>query len=339
MENKGLISIVIPAYNAEPFLKECIDSIIVQTYPFFEVLIIENCSTDLTLKIANSYIQVDNRIKVFSNVEKGAAKARNIGIDNSKGKYLTFVDADDKITPDYLESLIKGIQLNNADISICSMIGSLVVPELYCDLKDKKDRKKAFNFFNGSTVCKLYTRKIINEIRYDDIKVGEDPLFNLNILLQNPSIQYINYSGYYYLHNDSSITSNFNSTTIDIILIRNILGFNYIKIKDDENGEVFKFWLLDSIQQLLSYYKNLNRNERIYSKSKLVFNKNQYKRIITLDYLLFSIFNRINIFFISDNLLKLLMHYISFKIRFKYPLYEVIRFYKNKLRNNELRIN
>ena len=141
METRNLISIIIPAYNAEPFLSNCLDSIISQTYPFFEVLIIENGSNDETLNLAYSFQFKDKRFRVFKNNGKGAAKARNLGINNSKGDYLTFVDADDKISSDYLQNLVNGIILNNADISSCSMIGGLEVATSFYDLKKKKDRK------------------------------------------------------------------------------------------------------------------------------------------------------------------------------------------------------
>lgn len=340
MEFNDLISIIIPAYNAEPFIKCCLESIFAQSYPFFEVLIIENCSTDQTFNYTKSFELVDKRIKVFQISEKGAAKARNFGIDHSKGEYLTFVDADDKICSDFLESLMKGVKLHDADISACSIIGTLEVPTSFFDLNNKNDRNKALWFFNGATCCKLYKRAIINEIRYDPIKTGEDPLFNLKIITKCPSIQYIKYSGYYYLENSSSITATLDINALDAIFYRNFLGFEFIQNEENINIDFYKFWLFDSIQNILIFNKKYFIKNKIFFNQKLTDYKKDYMKIYSFNLTLLSIFSHIPSTNIRNISLKLLLHINSVRVLLHYPFLEIIRFFRNKIkckRNNYLR--
>lgn len=339
MEIRNLISIIIPAYNAEPFLSNCLESIISQTYPFFEVLIIENGSNDATLSLANAYESKDKRFRVFKNNEKGAAKARNLGIDNSRGDYLTFIDADDKISSDYLASLMSGIKLNNADISSCSMIGSLEAPTSFYDLKKREDRKKALKFFNGATVCKLYTRSIINEIRYDSIVIGEDPLFNLKIIAQEPTIQYIKYSGYYYLENNNSTTASVDKSFIDIIFYCNFLGFKFIQNLDNFNKDLYRYWLSYSVQNILIYNMKISTNKELYIKKNLLVCGHLYERYFTINFTLLKLLSQIPNHNFRNISLRILMHFNSLRKRIHYPFWEIIKFFKNKMmpKKNESR--
>ena len=110
-----LISIVVPVYNAEKYIGTCINSVLEQTYNNFELLLINDGSKDNTLEVLKRY--EDARVKVYSFENQGAGKTRNKGIQLSKGKYITFIDADDYIDADYLEILHKEIQDNDVLIS------------------------------------------------------------------------------------------------------------------------------------------------------------------------------------------------------------------------------
>ena len=93
--NNDLISIIVPIYNSEAYLEKCINSIILQTYKNWELLLINDGSIDHCKEICNSYAEVDRRIKVFHKENEGVSTARNIGIDNAKGKWIAFIDSDD----------------------------------------------------------------------------------------------------------------------------------------------------------------------------------------------------------------------------------------------------
>src|SRR5690606_22590995 len=97
------VSVIIPVYNTENYLRECLDSILAQTFTDFEVLLINDGSTDSSGKICDEYAEKDSRIKVFHKENGGVSSARNLGLDNAKGEWICFVDSDDEILQDALQ--------------------------------------------------------------------------------------------------------------------------------------------------------------------------------------------------------------------------------------------
>ena len=118
--NLPLISVIVPVYNVEPFLKKCVDSIVLQTYANLEIILIDDGSPDKCPEICDAYARKDNRIKVVHQENGGLARVRNVGIENATGDYITFIDSDDFVAPNYVDFLYKGIFENNADMSIAS---------------------------------------------------------------------------------------------------------------------------------------------------------------------------------------------------------------------------
>lgn len=113
-----LVSFIIPIYNAEKYLDECIKSIIKQTYSNFELLLVNDGSTDNSAIICDTYANKDSRIKVIHKINGGVSSARNIGLDNAKGEYICFVDADDVIHPKLLETTLSVLMETQQDIII-----------------------------------------------------------------------------------------------------------------------------------------------------------------------------------------------------------------------------
>lgn len=113
------ISIIIPVYNCERFLRGCLGSVRDQTFEDFEVLIVNNCSTDKSEEIAGEFVRLDGRFRLLQCGKGFAGSARNVGIKAARGKYLAFVDGDDKIYPAYLERLYSAAEGNSADIAVC----------------------------------------------------------------------------------------------------------------------------------------------------------------------------------------------------------------------------
>ena len=108
-----LISVVVPVYNVEQYIRECVDSIVSQTYCHLEIVLIDDGSLDNCPVICDEYAKKDSRIKVVHQKNGGLAKARNVGIENSSGEYITFIDSDDYIASNYIEILYRGIIENN----------------------------------------------------------------------------------------------------------------------------------------------------------------------------------------------------------------------------------
>jgi len=119
MMKSELISIIIPVYNVEDYLARCLESILFQSFKDFEVLLIDDGSTDGSGKICDAYAQNDTRIRVIHKVNGGVSSARNVGLNNANGQYISFVDSDDFVHPCFLEFLYNSIKSSKADISIC----------------------------------------------------------------------------------------------------------------------------------------------------------------------------------------------------------------------------
>lgn len=116
---KGKVSIILPVYNSEEFIKRTLDSLIIQTYQNIEVLCINDGSSDNSLNILNEYSQKDNRIKIFTQSNSGPAKARNTGLANATGEYLMFCDSDDSYEQDMVEVMAKAITEHDVDFAMC----------------------------------------------------------------------------------------------------------------------------------------------------------------------------------------------------------------------------
>ena len=117
-ESKALISIIVPIYNVENYLRQCLDSIVSQTYQNFECLLINDGSPDNSADICREYVEKDSRFKYFEKENGGVSSARNLGIERSGGAYITFIDSDDWVDSDYLEVLYNALIDENADISV-----------------------------------------------------------------------------------------------------------------------------------------------------------------------------------------------------------------------------
>lgn len=114
-----LISVVVPIYNVEKYIEKCIDSIINQTYTNLEIILVDDGSPDKCGKICDEYAKRDKRIKVIHKENGGVSSARNIGLDNLNGEYVTFIDADDYISNNYCEELLNALKTENADCVAC----------------------------------------------------------------------------------------------------------------------------------------------------------------------------------------------------------------------------
>ncbi len=234
MYENSLISIVVPIYNAAPYLDECIKSIISQTYPNIEILLIDDGSTDNSLSICNLHAKADKRIRVYSKENNGVSSARNYGIDVANGKYICFIDSDDYIDDDYCYKLLEKLK-PDTHMAILGMrtVNNKVEGKINYRLKSgyydcKKIRGLVIDdgtfsgFTFGSSCSVLYELQTIkkNNLAFNEkIKYNEDGLFtSLYILSFNKGDIWIDYSEcpYVYRTNISSA-----SHTVDIERFKN----------------------------------------------------------------------------------------------------------------------
>lgn len=137
------VSIIIPVYNAERYLRRCLDTIVNQTFKNLEIILINDGSTDNSLNIMNQYKRKHKNIEIINQQNSGQGEARNKGMSIAKGNYITFADADDWLSEDYVEVLYETIKNNNADISVCNMI--MVMSKTFKEIKSMKFPKSELN--------------------------------------------------------------------------------------------------------------------------------------------------------------------------------------------------
>ena len=199
MNKKDKISIIVPIYNMEQYLKKCIDSIINQTYQNIEILLINDGSTDGSRTIIDNYVKRDNRIKAFHIDNGGVSRARNIGIENSTGEWIAFVDADDFLSLDMYEVLYKNALRHNVFISVCAQSFTKdtdrdFITKNYGICSEELDYETSLYYLLGGNceyhcnVCnKLFKKEVIGDVRFKEcISNGEDILFNFEIFLRKP---------------------------------------------------------------------------------------------------------------------------------------------------------
>ena len=187
------VSVIVPVYKVEKYLPECIESILAQTFPDFELLLVDDGSPDNSGAICDDYAARDPRIRVFHKENGGVSSARNLGLDNARGEWIAFVDSDDTVGEKYLEMLLDLLRKSNADISLCSWSmmseSGAVSPRKKCRLRgiEKVGRAVAMyrvqngSYYEGSPYCRLFSRRSIeeNKLCFDEkIKIGEDWLFS-----------------------------------------------------------------------------------------------------------------------------------------------------------------
>ena len=125
------ISVIVPVYNTEEYLSQCLESILEQTFPDFEVIVVNDGSSDKSHDVAKSYSEKDSRILIVNQENKGLSEARNAGIDRAKGEWITFIDSDDIIAPSFLQKLLDAAQKTEASIACCSKKEFVKLSEIY----------------------------------------------------------------------------------------------------------------------------------------------------------------------------------------------------------------
>ncbi|MDN7242660.1 glycosyltransferase [Planococcus sp. N028] len=227
MKKEKLVSIIVPVYNSESYIGNCITSILKQTYENIEVLLIDDGSTDGSGKVCNAYAQSDNRIRVVHQENAGPSAARNKGIEAARGEYVQFVDGDDTIEPGMTEAMVEALGEQH-QLVICGFNnvieedGRLVSDETFCFYKtgsfEKEEVLKFFgelyrDYFIHFNWNKIYRSAIIMEhgLSFDtNVIRGEDMLFNLDYLEKCSRIKIIGNPFYNYMtSNSGSITSKF----------------------------------------------------------------------------------------------------------------------------------
>ena len=232
--NNELISIIVPIYNTEKYLRQCLDSIINQTYTNFEVLLVNDGSTDSSGMICQEYVENDSRFRYFEKDNGGVASARNLGLERSGGAYITFIDSDDWVEPNYLDVLYTALKENDTDVAISTYKRFAQDGVFYFRIYSRKDdeflnigtrSRDSFleilprlgeldhSFYSISS--KLIKREIIGNLLFDEqISYAEDLNFFFHLYLGVESVVYVRDYTYIYRTHDASTSQNINELKV-----------------------------------------------------------------------------------------------------------------------------
>lgn len=338
MKTNSIVSIIVPVYNAEKYLKKCIDSILNQSYKNIEVICINDGSKDNSYEILKQYKQQDERIVVIDKANNGVSSARNDGIKISKGEFITFVDSDDWLEEDAIEKMVDLITKNNCDVIRTNYYlnydeketikNSNVENKLY--KKDEIKRGLIESFLLGKincyTVLLLIKKEILvnNNIFFNEqIAMLEDKLFYLNLLLNVNSI-YLSDDTYTYHYfqnlNGASLNIKNIERNINNIVTVNDIIIDLLKTQKLQNNELLIKSNTHHIGLLIYYFyalyisKKSSKKEVIKQIKKVFSNQEICKNI---DSNLLSKDGKIQFKLIKNNKLNLLFLYYRIKMILK----------------------
>lgn len=296
IKNIPLLSVIIPVYNCEKYLDKVINSIEIQDVDY-ELILVDDGSSDGSLEICRKYALVNRRIRVYSKKNKGVSSARNLGIEKARGKYINFIDADDWLEDGCYKTCLKILQENDLDLikytyrkklKYVSKINNYVTDTNVIYDTNTISKKILDNIFETLDFCNITTvifkKELIQDIRFNEkYTLGEDFLFLIMILFRTNSFYLLNEPFYNYIVNSNSITHNFdlekscNKLENSLLVNDEILELMYKKYnyKSDsirkKNMEVVK----SSINEVIlhtnydvykEYVTKINKNNKIANK-------------------------------------------------------------------------
>ena len=271
-----LISVIVPVYKVEKYIRRCIDSILNQTFSDFELIIVDDGSPDNCGKICDEYAKKDNRIYVIHKENGGLSDARNAGLDwafaHSDSEWITFIDSDDWIPPKYLEALSNAVNETGCEISICAYDeteGELPAVDVNKLKTAVVNTESFFCDHNVNAVVawgKLYKKEIFKDIRYPVGKLHEDEFTTYKLLFQNEHCVFVNQPLYFYFQNTDSITkSEWNPKRLDALeAISEQMSF--FKVNEFNNAFLYLLRHINDciINQMIAIEKSNNSENKNY---------------------------------------------------------------------------
>jgi glycosyltransferase involved in cell wall biosynthesis len=225
MKKQPLISVIVPCYKVEKYLPKCVDSILRQSYQNLEIWLVDDGSPDRCGQICDDYAKLDNRVRVIHKANGGLSDARNVAIDQASGEWITFVDSDDYIADDYVETLWELVDKYDCEVSVAlfktfyegeipNLHNSIIVEK---KMESVKAVKEMFyqRSFDTSAWAKLYNRRLFEDgIRYPKGLLYEDLATTYLLMLKSNGVAFVNKVIYYYLLRASSIEGEYSPKKI-----------------------------------------------------------------------------------------------------------------------------
>ncbi|SDB46627.1 Glycosyltransferase involved in cell wall bisynthesis [Pseudobutyrivibrio sp. YE44] len=296
--NSELISIIVPVYNVESFLEHCITSILSQTYENFEMILVDDGSTDSSGMICDEWAKKDSRISVIHQANGGLSAARNSGIDVAKGKYLCFIDSDDFVTDSFVNDFVKAMDENDADFVMCNIASSrLADSEAPIEEKRIMNASDCRDWLSNPIAReyvimvvawnKMYKREIFANYRFEPGLIHEDEFMINNIIFDMNKAVFIPEKNYIYRINSESITGKENQGDIKHLHVIDAYDDRITKAVEHGEMEFANTTLKWALLKLAQHYKagdvdmqkaSMEMFDKLYKKHKhLLTSKQQMK--------------------------------------------------------------
>lgn len=287
------ISVIIPIYNVEPYIRRCIDSVINQTFKDMEIILVDDGSTDKSGQIADYYQSQDSRIQVIHKINGGLSDARNRGMEQARGKYLFFLDSDDALVKDTLELLYNAINRYEAECVVCGFYYANEEGEWYDSRYwEKGETVKVLD--NQEAMCaliqnkyiknfawgKLYKRELIQSILFEKGVFFEDIVWQAEVFSKLKRCVVLKQVGCYYYQREDSIIGHLNMKKLDMI---DALKRRHDYIKQHYPSLQKESWY-SLLQACFNYYilllKEKTREARYHRKQIRAFMRRHYRDLL-----------------------------------------------------------
>ena len=236
------VTVIVPVYNSEKYISKCLDSILEQTCQDFEILVVNDGSKDDSLKILEQYVEkYPSKINLINQENQGVAQTRNESIKRANGKYVMFIDNDDYLDKDYIETFLNEAERGDYDI----VLGGYrrVTEKLEIIKEQKLENVEWSKFIVMAPWAKIYKKEYLinNNIQFLKLNLGEDVYFNLKAMLMSKKIKIINYIGYNWFYNTASVSNTIQKNITQLDLYK-LLDSSYNMLKEnrllEKNHEV-----------------------------------------------------------------------------------------------------
>lgn len=230
-----MISVIVPVYNVEPYLRKCLDSIVNQTYRDLEILVIDDGSTDGSGKICDEYAEKDERVKVFHTKNRGLSCVRNLGLDEAKGEWIGFVDSDDWIEPDMYECLLSRAEETGADVVECGVFLEYRNRRLENTKEDVLlTGTGAVNALlqgklSNTVWSKLWNKGCFLGVRFPESRIFEEYAVTYRLLYSADKVGTIPLSRYHYTQRLSGISKKHNMKGLTDLWLSNKERYDFLR--------------------------------------------------------------------------------------------------------------
>ena len=226
MNSEPLVSVIVPIYNVEKYLRKSVDSIINQSYKNLEIILVDDGSPDNCPDICEEYAEKDSRVRVIHKENGGLSDARNAGTDIAKGEYISYIDSDDWIDSETIKLTLEKMLEVGAEIGAFNVLvvyeGEQVTPDLSEDFEVMNSEQAIATTMRNTKVKttawnKIYKSEILKDLRFPKGRLNEDEFFTFRVLDRAEKIVYIHRQCYYYLQRKNSIMGEYKINRLDMI--------------------------------------------------------------------------------------------------------------------------